>query len=185
MAKRGRPRKSGAREANGRRQRPTRAQIEAADKQARLAETAQVAQQPHRRSAPDPRDPRLSTALGRFVIRHGLRSELFEAGSEWSAIYRRWRAAKGVPDPLHSSDIGTGVGPSKAIVDKWWRDMERVEAALRPYGQGALLGARSLCMDDCDVTDAAAPDAIVGLRVIAVEMGWLAKSAHPFLGRAA
>jgi hypothetical protein len=179
MARRGRPRTKAGKRLDGRI--GVLAQITEADKRARLAETSQVASQPHRRWARDPLDPRLATALGRFVIRHGLRSELFDAAGEWIATYRRWLAAKGVPDQLHAQTLGGGLGPSKATVDAWWRDIERVEARLREYGQGALLGVRHLCLDDCDLPLEAVADTIVGLRVVAVEMGRLPKGAHPFV----
>jgi hypothetical protein len=181
MARRGRPRKQGLREANGRPQRSTLAQIVEADHKQRMAETAVVAAHPHRAWAPDPLDPRLATALGRFCIRYKVRSELYDAASEWASIYRSWRAAKGVPDPLHTGGMGTGAGPSPATVAGWWREIERVEKALRPYGQGAFVGVRHLCLDDSDVPDEAAADVIAGLRVVAVEMGRITKGAHPFV----
>lgn len=159
----------------------TLAQIQSADRKARLAETAVVAYQPHRRGAPDPLDHRLASALGRFVIRHGLRSELFDAAEAWSAIYRAWRAAKGVPDPLHGSTLGAGDGPSDELVDTWWREIVRVERALKVHGLTAWLGVRHLCLDNSDVPDDAVADVIVGLRVVAVEMGMLPNGAHPFV----
>jgi hypothetical protein len=181
MAKRGRPRKLIAREPNGRAQRPSLAQIKEAERKQRLAETAVVMAQPHRAWARDPGDPRLASALGRLVIRHRLRSELFDAGSEWTGIYRRWRAASAIPDPLHSQSLGGGLGPSDRLVASWWADIVRVENALRQYGQGAYLGVRHVLLDDADLPDEAIADAIVGLRVVAVEMGRLPKGAHPFV----
>jgi hypothetical protein len=181
MAKRGRPRKSGARQPNGQLRRPTLAQLQENEYQRRMSETAVVAAQPHRAWAKDPRDPKLATALGRFCVFYAVRSELYEAGVEWANTYRRLLAAKGCPDPLHQSTLGRGGdGPSDATVDAWERDVERVENALRPYGSGALVGVRHLCMDNADLPAEAAADAIVGLRVLAVTLGRLPKGAHPF-----
>jgi len=182
MAKRGRPRKQGERYPSGGLRRPTLAQMEEIERRKRLAETASVMAQPHRAWAGKQAGHHwLASALGRFCIRHKLRSELFDAGAEWTGIYRRWRAAKGIPDPNHSQTIGGGLGPSDAIVDGWWRDIERVETALRQHGQGTFLSARHLLLDDSDLPDEAAADAIVGLRVVAVELGRLPKGAHPFV----
>lgn len=182
MAKRGRPRKGGYREKSGRLQRPSLAQLMAAEHKQRMAETAAVAAQPHRAWAPDPHDPRLATALGRFCIRHKLRSELFDAGKEWAETYRRLLAALGAPDPQHSSSLGSGgEGPSKATIDGWERKIESVEIGLRQYGQSAYLGVRHLCMDDAEIPPHEVADTIVGLRVLAVHFGRLPKGAHPFV----
>lgn len=182
MARRGRPRKQGVRQPNGQLKRATLAQIVEADHKSRMAQTALVASQPHRAWAPDPLDPRLATALGRFCIRYKVRSELHDAGEEWASTFRRLMAAKGVPDPLHTSTLGTGGGgPSAATVEGWERDVERIEKALRPYGQGAWLGVRHLCLDNADLPDEAAADTIVGLRVLAITLGRLPAGAHPFV----
>lgn len=179
MARRGRPRTKASNRLDAKI--GVLAQIMEADRKQRLAETSVVMAQPHRAWARDPGDPRLASALGRFVVRHGLRSELFDAGSEWTATYRRWRAASTIPDPLHSQSIGTGLGPSEAIIASWWRDIERVEAALLCYGQDAYHGVRHLLLDDFDLPDGATADTITGLRVVAVELGRLPKGAHPFV----
>jgi hypothetical protein len=182
MAKRGRPRKQTAREANGRAKRPTLAQLKDAESRQRLAETDFVANQPHRRGARNPRDPRIITAHGRFCDRYGLRDEIFLAAEKLAETYRRWRAAKGIPDPQHSSAMGSGgAGPSKSTVDGWWRDIERVEKELRLYGSGVYVSIRHLIQDGQDVPEEAAADTIVGLRVVAVRLGRLPAGSHPFV----
>lgn len=183
MAKRGRPRKQGVvREANGRPQRPSLAQIEAADKRARLVETAQAAGQPHRVGWPNPRDPKLASALGRFSIRHKLRDELYDAGIAYADLTRRWRAAWGVPDPTHSDSLGGGLGPSEATVARWWKDIEAIENALRRKSPTHYLAARHLCIDDGDLPDDARAVAIEALMVLAEETGRDVQD-HPFVGR--
>jgi hypothetical protein len=181
MAKRGRPRKQALREPNGRVKRPTLAQLKQAELSQRMAETDFVANQPHRRGARNPRDPRISTAHGRFCDRHRLREEIYQAAEQLAETYRRWRAAKGIPDPQHSSAMGSGGdGPSPSTVDGWWREIERVEAELRRYGSDAYVGVRHLLQDGQDVPDEASADTIVGLRVVAVQLGRLPAGAHPF-----
>jgi hypothetical protein len=178
MARRGRPRTKAGKRLDSRI--GVLAQITEADKRARLAETSQVASQPHRRWARDPLDPRLATALGRFVIRHGLRSELFDAGDHYADLFARWAAAKGIPHPRRRHMVGGGVGPSDATVDAWWREIEGIENALRRYGK-AYVNVRHLCLDDEDLPPEAAADTITGLRVVAVQIGRLPERTNPFV----
>jgi hypothetical protein len=178
MARRGRPRTKALNRLDAKI--GVLAQITEADKRARLSETAQVVAQPHRSWAPDPNDPRLESALGRFIIRHKLRSELFDAGDHYADVYARWCAAKGIPHPRRRHMVGGGHGPSDATVNAWWREIEGIEAALRRYGK-AYIHVRHLCLDDEDLSPEATADAIVGLRVVAVEIGRLPERAHPFV----
>jgi hypothetical protein len=180
MGKRGRPRKAGARYADGKLKRPTREQMRAIEGDRYRENMQQAANQPHRRWAANPLDQRLESALGRFCAFYGLRGELFDAGRAWGDVYRRWRAANCIPDPLHSSALGGGAGPSEATVAGWWRDIQRVETALRGHGSIAFLAARSLCLDDADISPEAKDDAIVALTVVAVEMGRLPRRGGPF-----
>lgn len=77
------------RERNGRRQRQTtKAEIEAAQRAREEAEKAVVMSQPHRRGSTD---QKCTTALGRFVLAHKLREELYLAGEEYAGLVRRWR----------------------------------------------------------------------------------------------
>lgn len=156
------------------------AQIQTADKKSRLSETAQVCAQPHRAWAPDPLDPRLGSALGRFTIRQRLRSELYDAGDQYAALFARWAAAKGIPHPTRRHMVGGGLGPSDATVAAWWREIEAIEGALRLYGL-AYVNVRHLCLEDEDLPPEATADAITGLRAVAVVVGRLPERAHPFV----
>tara|TARA_R110000868_G_scaffold343178_1_gene604250 strand:+ start:81 stop:644 length:564 start_codon:yes stop_codon:yes gene_type:complete len=178
MARRGRPRTKAGNRLDAKI--GVLAQIQDADKKTRLSETAQVKAQPHRAWAPDPDDPRLSCALGRFVIFYGLRSELFDAGDHYGLVFARWAAAKGIPHPTRHDMIGGGLGPSDATVAAWWREIEGIEDALRRYGL-AYIHVRHLCLEDEDLPAEAAADAITGLRAVAVEIGRLPEMAHPFV----
>jgi len=180
MAKRGRPRKTGLRYADGKLRKPTLEQLKEASAAQYRENMAQAANQPHRRWARDPLDARLESALGRFCLANRVRGELYDAGRAFGDVYRRWRAAKGIRDPLHSSSLGGGDGPSAETVAGWWRTIERVEARLRPHGSIAYLAVRSLCLDDADISTEAADDAIEGLRIVAQEMLRVPVVSHPF-----
>lgn len=179
MPKRGRPRKQGERSADGRLKRPTLAQLKEADAAKRRENMLFVAAQPHRRDLPDPYSDKAASALGRFWMVNRLRSELFDAGTHYSEITRRWRAAWGVPDPNHSGSLGGGLGPSEATVAAWWREIERIEAALRAKSVVHYAAARHLCIDDADLPEYAAPIAIEALLIIADETG-RSVGQHPF-----
>jgi hypothetical protein len=181
MAKRGRPRKQGARYPSGGLRRPTLAQIEEAERKKRLAETASVMAQPHRAWAgKQAGHPWLENALGRFVVGRKLREELYHAGDYYALTFARWAAAKGIPHPKRRHMVGGGVGPSAATVAAWWREIEGMEAALRQYGK-AYIHVRHLCLDGEDLPDEAASDALTGLRALAVHLGRLPERSHPFV----
>lgn len=144
-----------------------------------------AAAQPHRRDFADPLSDKLGSALGRFCERHGLRSELYEGGRKYADLVRRWRIAKGCPDPHHQVGIGSGQGPSDEVVADWWEKIQRLERAVLSHGQIAYLAVRHLCVDDSDITEEAREDATVGLRVLAQELGMIQVGAHPFARSAA
>lgn len=181
MARVGRPRKAGPRTKSGALRKPTLQQIKEAEAKEYRENMQPVANQPHRRNAPDPLDRRLSSALGRFCIAHGLRSELFDAGEEWGNLLRRWRAAKGVPDPMHTGGMGSGLGPSDDTVDGWERLIRRIEKSLETAGRRVWLATRSLCIDDVEPYSSEAKWAIEGLQAVAGELGRLSRTAHPFV----
>lgn len=185
MSRVGRPRKAGPRTKSGALRKPTLQQIKEAEAKEYRENMQTVANQPHRRNAPDPLDRRLSSALGRFCIAHGLRSELFDAGEEWGNLLRRWRAAKGVPDPMHTGGMGSGLGPSDDTVDGWERLIRRIEAALKALDSTETIWrlTRSICIDDEDPRpgDTRHVFVICGLRSVAGELGRLSRSAHPFV----
>jgi len=182
MAKRGRQRKAGARYPSGELKRPTTlAQIEEAERKKRLAETAPVMAQPHRAWAgKQAGHPWLENALGRFIISRKLREELYHAGDHYALTFARWAAAKGIPHPKRRHMVGGGLGPSDATVAGWWREIEGMEGALRQYGR-AYINVRHLCLDDEDLGDSEAADTLAGLRALAVHLGRLPETAHPFV----
>jgi hypothetical protein len=176
-----RPRKYGPRDAAGRLKKPTLQQIKEAEAKKHRENMQTVANQPHRRGYSDPLDRRLTSALGRFCIGQRLRSELYDAGEEWAGVLRRWRAAKGVPDPLHTGGMGTGQGPSDKTVDDWERLIRRIENALHLEGKDVWLLTRNVCIEDQDPYSCEVDVVVRGLRAVAVELGRLPATAHPFL----
>lgn len=179
MAK-GRKRAAGQREANGRLKRPTVAQLKEIEAARYRENMRQVAAQPHRRSAPDPLDPRLENALGRFCVRLKLRPELYDAGQEWASIVRRWRAAKGCPEPMLRGPQGSGLGPSEATVAAWTRLVVEVERELSAHGQAVWFAARQVCIDDNDLALDQDEAGVLGLIEVAKALGRIARNAHPF-----
>ena len=182
MAK-GRKRMSGNREANGRVKRPTLAQLKQQEADRYRANMQQVAQQPHRRGARNPMDPRLENALGRFCVAHSLAGELYDAGQEWASICRRWRSAKGVPDPQHTGGMGSGMGPADDTVAAWGKIKLRVERELAAQGDAVWFATRQLCLDCNDLGADQDEAAKIGLHVVAQNLGRLSRSIHPFDAR--
>ena len=157
------------REKNGRPQRPTKAQIEAAQRALEEREKSVVLAQPHRRGNTD---QKCGWPLGEFAIankaRIGWDEALYDAGNEYSSIVRRWRLAKGLPDP--SAGRGVGVGSEAdpdyiAKLESRWNEAEdfvRYKGGIKPY-----LAIRSLCADHETLPDAEHGHAMHGLRLLA------------------
>jgi hypothetical protein len=86
----GRKRKSGAREANGR-----LARVKAAERKALVGERAVVLKQPHRRDGNGGNLSQLcESPVGQFILRHRLRSELYDAALQYGSLARRFLRAK-------------------------------------------------------------------------------------------
>lgn len=178
-------RKTGPRHPCGKLKQPSAKDRALKDAELYRANMAQVASQPHRRDFADPISPRLECALGRFCERQRLRSELFDAGREYADLLRRWRVAKGCPDPVHTGGMGSGQGPSDAVVASWWKQIERIEAGLRRESFLPFLAVRHLAIDDRDIPATATAHAVEGLCIVAQELGRLPVGAHPFVRAAA
>ncbi len=174
-------RKTGERYGNGRLKRPTIEQLKQIEAERYRENMQQAAQQPHRRDFRDPLDPRLESALGRFCVRHRLRGELYDAGNEWAEIRRSWNAAKGVPSEVRLGGGGSGQGPSDATVARWGRILTDIDEALYEVNAATMWAARRLCIDDVAPSREFEPYAIRGLSVVAVALGRVEPSIHPFV----
>lgn len=177
MARAGRKRKPGIREANGRLARPTVQQLKELERVSRLGEMATVLAQPHRMGNTH---QWAGSALGRFVLAHKLRGELFDVGEEYAALVRRLRAAKGVPVPEKLSSGGMGLGPSDATVRGWERKEEGLRTILMRIGTQAYIGVRKLVVEDRDTRPETAPLIIAGLVALGVELGTVKAGCHPY-----
>lgn len=175
MARAGRKRKPGAREPNGRIQRLTTvAQIEAAEAEQRRREMSVVLAQPHRRGD---QSQLCASALGRFVQKHNLRREYYDAGEKYAALKRQWLAFYGAPLPDRLS--GNGAGVTLATAQDWGRRIDRMELSIMtaaPLGWGvAVLGyVVEMAIDGNDPASNAPVGAIErGLLGLAIDCGLL------------
>lgn len=168
------------REANGRLKRPTLAQIKAAEREREDVEKATVLAQPHRLGD---MDQKLESALGRFVVRNRLRSELYVAGTRLFVLVWSWRAAVGAPMPLHipRESLLVSDGPGKDKV--WQRKINGCQRAIaRVCGPGAWRPVSNLCVHDWPALDADKDIIVQGLSALAVEFGLVdSRGFVPFL----
>jgi hypothetical protein len=142
--KTGRPRKSGVdRYPCGKAKKPTLEQLAAAQRAAMEVEMQVVLAQPHRRGN---RSQLAESPLGRFCEAHRCPREYFDAGEDYGAMKRRWRAAVGAPmiDRLG----GNGGDIESETVRKWAELIKAWERAMLDGG-GYLgrLSVISLIMD--------------------------------------
>jgi len=150
MAIPGRKRKPGHREPNGR--------IRRMDDHARDAfnvEKLTVLSQPHRRGELE--DPKQESPLGRFVMRHKLRQELYDAGNEYAGMVRCFYAAKlpagamtGIPQlPGDDRGSGNGVSPEKAV---WLEnELHRLEGPLKALSRRGFSALRMLAVHEREI----------------------------------
>lgn len=175
-----RPRGTGTRESNGRIQRPTKQEREAARVKRELGERATVANQPHRRGN---LDQRCSSELGRYCMARSLRTELLTAGEEYAATIRRWRAAKGVPEPFSTGGKGSGLGPDDEAVGRLESRMKDMRGSVKR--DGGALALKYLDMVVLDDTPAPGPQAFrvtSALMSVAISLGYLRATENPWIG---
>jgi hypothetical protein len=166
--RRGRKRAVVQREKNGRASRALKP---------REAIEAVVLAQPHRRGNAD---PRCASVFGRFCLRLKLRAELNDAGEEYAATVKRWRAAKGIPTPFHNEATGSGRGAADPTVAAWQRQMLAMERAMMDAGLKALLAVKQLTLDGNELAMDQDAAGVEGLMALAVHLGLTRKGAHPW-----
>lgn len=149
-----------------------------ANRQNAMEQMAVVLAQPHRRGS---EDTRCASALGRFVLAQGLRSEVYEAGLDYAKLINRWRSAKGIPTQIREGIGGLGDGPSDETVQSWASQIARIELAIVPISHAGFLAMRRLCLDDHDIPSSLWFDAAISLGALAKTMGNLPQGGHPFL----
>lgn len=174
----GRKRKSGVREPNGRLQRPSKEEREAARLRREAGERATVLAQPHRRGN---YDQLCASPLGRHVLDAGLRRELYDAGEEYAETVRRWRAIKGVPVGLSNIGAGTGGEIADETVKRLCKRLQDMRQAIVTNG-----GPATLCALDRVALDHETVPGAIGFRVtgalitLAEHLGLVAVNSHPY-----
>lgn len=152
-------------------------QLKELERESRMGELAVVLAQPHRQG--DTHQWR-GSALGRFILAHKLRPELYDVGEEYAALVRRLRAAKGVPMPEKPARAGMGLGPSDATVRGWERREEALRTVLMRLGTQVYLNVRRLTVEDRDCKEEFVVEIIAGLCALGVELGTIKASEHPY-----
>ena len=155
--------KSGKRQPNGKLRRPTVAERDKLAKLKEQAEMQTVLAQPHRRGNTD---QRCASALGRACMALGLPQSYYDAGQNYAALRRRWRAAKGIPTDERLG-IGSGAGPEDGTVEGWEREIEQIWRALHSTGPGVMTLTDRLACDEFDVLGEGLEKARLGLECLA------------------
>lgn len=162
-------------EPNGRLQRPTLAQIAAAERENRMKETALVRRQPHRRDLPKPDDQRATEPWGLFCI--GLLddmeggADMQRAGEEYARQWRSWRLAVGLPCPFGKSSDGIATGCDARDPDSLWRKIKLAQSAMRDASKAGALAVDEMCGENRPVPHALWGKAALALAALARHLG--------------
>lgn len=157
----------------------TLADIERAEKAQRMAETATVLSQPHRRGFAG---TEAESALGRFCLTLGTIGKDYQrAGEQYGALVRRWRSAWGAKTSNPAPDVpGSGEGPSDARVRAWREEIDGIEAMLSRISITVRFAVNRVCVDEFDVLPQSKLDARHGLHALAIHLGIISSRTHPF-----
>ncbi len=164
------------REPNGRKRRPTtKADIEAAQRAIEEREKSVALSQPHRRGSTD---QKCGWPLGEFALasksRVGWDEALYHAGNEYSALVRRWRLAKGIPDPSSGRGSGQGKDVDPDVIVRLEAQWQDAESYVRYFsGPREHLAIRQLCAEHQSIPDDWHGYAMRGLRLLARHFGML------------
>jgi hypothetical protein len=171
----GRPRKFGERYPSGQLKRPNAVQqIAEAERTRADQEKIVVLAQPHRRGE---QSQLAGSALGRFILKHKMRSECYDAAEQWAIVKRKWLSAMGarLPEKIH----GTGADIPMELVNSWRdQDYDAQQAMLRYGGPDGLLSVTWMAFDNFDFAPGADPVlAQRALLALAVFMGQISPQA--------
>lgn len=160
--------------------RVTLAAIERAERAERMKETKVVLMQPHRRGS---NATECESALGRFWLAHCHGNRLLiDAGEAWARLKRQYRRAWGIITENAPGEPGSHANDlTVEAVQKMGAQIDRIEAKLsRPMS--ILFAINRLVIEGRDVSGKfATGDAIIGLRILAIELCGM-KPDHPFHG---
>jgi hypothetical protein len=91
--------------------------------------------QPHRRDALDPLDPKHESPLGRLRLSGRITEREYNAGCQWRSIYFNWLHSIGAPNPnpaaIDYGAVSSEQGPMSAVDDD-----ERDEAIAKAFKGG-------------------------------------------------
>lgn len=157
----------------------TLAHLAAIERANRMAETALVLSQPHRRGS---NATECESALGRFCLTLGENGRSYlRAGEQYGALVGRWRAAWGAQqrNPAPATP-GTGEGPSDSRVRAWRAEIDEIDGMLNAISCPVRFAVVRLCVDERDILPSAHLDARHGLHCLAVHFGLISARVHPF-----
>ena len=167
-----RKRKPGAREPNGRLQRPQTPPVD---------ETKQVLVQPHRKGNID---QRCGDAFGRYCLQHNLPMAIYDAGAKYLHMTIRWRTMMGVPVtidarvdqhvaiPLTPEELGNMKDALRYQIDKLERKI------INTVGRDILTNIKSMLFEESDPEHSEA--LLIGLDTLARQLGYFHIKNHPF-----
>lgn len=167
---RGRPRKNGDRFPSGQLKRPTLKDLEIIEQMKANEQKMVVLAQPHRKGETS---QLAASAIGRFVLKHNLARECYDAAEQWATTKRKWLSA--LKAPLPDKHIGTGNDITFEVVDAWKNsDFEAMQAMIRYGGTSGLLAITWMAFDNKDIAPNLKPIcAIRSVLGLAVHMGKL------------
>ncbi len=178
MSRPGKKRAMVLREPNGRPQRPSAAERQAARLKREQGERATVLAQPHRRGN---QDQLCASPLGRHVLDCRLRRELYDAGEEYTETTRRWRAAKGVPVGLIVVGAGSGRELSDEVVLRLQSRLNAMrKAVIDGAGESALSALDRVALDHETIPGAVGFRVTAALLILAEYLGLVPRNAHPY-----
>src|SRR5262245_17430418 len=135
--RRGRKRKAGRREPNGRLQRPSSTYRDP---------MAVALAQPHRKGN---KDPLCESPLGRLIMRQELPRICFDNALNYAQLVRRLFATKGIPQPVTTGVHATADREmSREMARALQYELQRIEQRLAGISRAGLSGLRSLAVDE-------------------------------------
>lgn len=129
-----------------------------------------VLAQPHRRGDTD---QRCGSALGRACMRARLRLECYDAGEDYAATVRRWRAAKGCPTTMRLGGSSLSDGPDEVTVARWRKTIIECDGAMARESRDGWIAAKAAMLDEIDVDATWQEHFVVAMLALAVCMGKL------------